>query len=534
MARPSSATPRRVALAAMAMPLLIAGCGTTLPHDGAALNTGASDASIDSGAQAGAAGGGSVVSGGTTALGGASGVQQGSAGGPTAGGGSGGGLAAPGAGSGTNTSTGGAGGTATQSGGSSGAVRGVTAKTVTLGVYASRTLNAAASAFGDNSGSFPDPSNQYAALAKYINSTGGLGGKKVSIYIHWRDDSNAASDFSAADQAACTDFTQDHAVFAVLSVYGGHGLAPCLSQAGIPLIESGGGPPGFGAGQWDQTKGYYITPNQISDLRFMGAYGESIGNANWVKPGDRVGLVYEGFPQMQNAVSKGLLPALARHGIKIADTEVFSVLQRPTDYSQTEAQAQSAAFKFKGEQINKVITIDQQNTTFIDAARQQNYYPHYAVTTLGQPNGTAAYEGTQSGQQVLTGSIGVGFSAGQDLSPDDAAKTLSSSAKTCLDIMHKAGLNTTINTSNGTAVLIMLWNCEGFFFLKKAISLAPALTPAGYVAGALSVGRSLTPVTTMGMDVGPGHYDGVSAVRPLTFVASCTCYRYTGSAVAVP
>ena len=165
----------------------------------------------------------------------------------------------------------------------SGAVRGVTASAITIGDMASENINSAAAAFGATGLTFPDPKTQVEPLVKWVNDHGGVaGGRKLQVAWHFRDDLSGDTD-AAKMQAACNDFAQDKEVFLVTSVYSGHNMAPCLAAAGIPLVESGAGPPHYGIPTYDSLNGYYVTPNQISVDRYASDARRPAGRAGFLR-----------------------------------------------------------------------------------------------------------------------------------------------------------------------------------------------------------------------------------------------------------
>jgi hypothetical protein len=414
----------------------------------------------------------------------------------------------------------------TSAGGTPALARGVTATSVVIDVMASKTLAAGFAAFGA-AGAPPDPTPQINALTAYVNAHGGLKGKKVQIHFTWRDDTNTAQNFSAQDQAMCADMTQDNKVFLVVSAYSAHGLVPCLAKAGVPLVESGGGPPHYGVTQWDRAGALYQTPNQMSACRYTRVLVGGLVKQGYFNGAKKIGLPYMANDYMKNAVQRCLLPAMKEHGLPAPEIAEYTPLERPTDYSQTETEAANSVLQYKADGVTHVLFLDDQSTTFIDAAKSQAYHPHYGYGSLSVPASQAVDEGSE-----LIGSMAVGISPPVDVAPENLPTPVSANETLCRKIMTGAGLADQV--ADPTTWAVMRFHCEGFFFLQAAMSRAPSLSVEGFTRGAAALGSGYLPTTTYGYESGPGRYDGAATARPLAYVDSCTCTRYSGPAYRVP
>ena len=174
------------------------------------------------------------------------------------------------------------------------AARGVTADTVRIGVYASKTINNALAALGAT-GAFPDPERQVTPIVKWINANGGLRGRKLEIEWHFRDDTSGATDAAhAAGRRARTSCRTARCSSSRASTRRTR-MAPCLAAAGVPLVETGAGPPWIGVPAYD-LGGYYVTPNQISVDRYSKALVDGLASRGYFARNAKVGLVYMGYP----------------------------------------------------------------------------------------------------------------------------------------------------------------------------------------------------------------------------------------------
>jgi ABC-type branched-subunit amino acid transport system substrate-binding protein len=399
--------------------------------------------------------------------------------------------------------------------------RGATKDSITIGVMASETVNQAYEALGAT-GAFPDPKAQVEPIVKWINANGGVAGRKLEIVWHMRDDLGSDTDDTKMQQA-CTDFVQDKKVFLVTSIYQAHGMAPCLADNDIPLIESGAGPAHYGVPTFDKLGGYYVTPNQISVDRYARSLVEGIAKQGFFKGSVRVGLIYMGFDYAHAAVERSLKPALKKLGVTLTDEQELRPIERASDFAGTQAEVSNAVLRFKQKNINRVIGLEDQATTFMTSAEQQDYYPRYGIGSL------SLFGAAESYPESMDDTALVGSNVQMDVRPQYRGAPLEGE-KVC----RKLYLDSKQAPDDELAWGLMEWHCEGFFFIKAVLDRLTVLSSRGVIAAIESLGTAYKPITVYGMRLARGQYDGVARVRPLKFVADCTCLKYAGSAYAIP
>jgi hypothetical protein len=397
---------------------------------------------------------------------------------------------------------------------------GVTDTTIKVGAIIATNVNEAQAAFG-GSYVFPDEKKQHQPLIDYINAHGGIAGRKVLI-DYYTVDATSNQDFATFAQAVCTHFTQDVKVFAV--IWAGDDTAPCLADAGVPLlISSPSSAAYYGTKTYDALGGYYLSINNIAFPRYMRGMAEGLVRMGWFPKGAKVGIAYMGIPTEVNGIENFLKPTLRRLGVNIVDTEKFPELQRQSDYSQTVAQAQGAALRFKSEGITHVIVPDTQGTTFMDAAQNNDYHPLYATTSYIGPVTTAPYVPEQ-----LPGAVGFGFVPLLDVLPVDQGGPVSPAEPLCRKLMQQGGGDT-----GDVSWQIMRFHCDGYFILRDALAGVKTPNAAALTAGIEALGTRFQSSVVPGTRFAPGHYDGAMTIRPFKFIESCTCFRYSGPAVDV-
>ena len=332
--------------------------------------------------------------------------------------------------------------------------RGVTAADLTIGIMASQTINSAYEALGASGAAFPDPVKQVEPIVKWINEHGGVAGRKLKVAWHFRDDLSQDTD-DAKMQQACTDFVQDKKVFLVQSIYQGHTMAPCLADADIPLIESGVGPARHGIPNYDALGGYYMTPNQMSLGRYSRSMVEGIAKQGFFKGSVKVGLLYMGFPWARAGVQNGLKPALAKLGVKLVDEQEMRPIERASDLAGAQAEISNAVLRFKQKGINRVMGIDDQITSFMTGAEQQDYYPRYGMGSL------SLFGASESNPDSMKDTALVGTNVPIDVRPQWRGAQ-PAGEKTCRKIYIDSRQAATDELAWG----LMELHCEGLFWIK--------------------------------------------------------------------
>jgi hypothetical protein len=374
------------------------------------------------------------------------------------------------------------------------------------------SMQAIATAFGTRGISGGDPRGYAETLVEYLNSKGGVAGHPVTAEYREVDIAGLVANPDASDQQDCDHFTQDRKVFAVLtSIPAGTPLAPCLASRGVPLVLNS--PEEFDVHDLGNLHGMLSMPSIPSLNRQAPALVDALADQGFYRDA-KVGLIYYDKPTFSRAVRESVKPALAAHGVKLADEVAMSSYTSSEQYS-------SAVLRFKAAGIDRVQFVDVSGLIalqFMQYAESQQYRPRYGLSSANSLS--AIRTGVSSNQ--LKGAIGIGWMPSLDT---DEHPGFSATAKECLDALHAAGRR----TDDPVAVAMALWTCEVLWFFRAAMEHAPEATAAGFVAGLEALGDSYVPADTYAVQVGRGRYDGPAAVRRLAFRSSCSCFRYTSA-----
>lgn len=204
-----------------------------------------------------------------------------------------------------------------------------------------------------------DYQGEFKAYADWINSSGGINGRKISII-----DAPVSPIGTATGTAACVKLTEDQKVFAVVGEMQAD-IIPCyvtdhqtavvggwMSEEGLSTAKA----PWF---TWKPTT------DRLATKTIEGAA------AKGVFTGKKVGIVATaGYKPVLDASVK---PALA--AAKVTPTDI-GIIDTPTDDpAAAKAAAKTIAEKFKSEGIEVVISVAQTFSTWADGVAQTDYRP---------------------------------------------------------------------------------------------------------------------------------------------------------------
>jgi hypothetical protein len=396
-------------------------------------------------------------------------------------------------------------------GGPAGQVRGMTAKTIKIGVFTVAGFSSFGASLGVNVAT-GDQVAEAKAVINYLNAHGGIAGRRVIPVFHDESVAGAESNYEGEMQAACAAWTQDDHVYAVASPVGtvGDTLYQCLAKAGVVTSSAG---ESRDAGFFRQYANTFYMPVEMNLTRILRDNVEALYGAGYFTKGAKIGLVRLDAPEDVRAVSEGLQPALAAHGLKLTDQFATAT------GTQSVQQMSNAVLKFRAEGITHVLFTFVSPLFFMENAQSQKYFPRYGLHSRSSP--AALLQGNAPKAQ-LHGSMGLGWQQYNDVDASRDPGPSSARAKLCLQLMKGAGQD----TSARATALVGLWQCDALFFLHDALAAAPSYTLTGFRTGAESLG-DYEAASTFRSAFGPHRlHDGASAYRLFSYDDACSCYRY--------
>ncbi len=396
--------------------------------------------------------------------------------------------------------------------------RGFTAKSIKIGVhiYSDTSTNATYAAYGIDP-SAGTQSDYVDAVVRYINTNGGIAGRKIDPAIIELDATQAAGPRAEAEEvAACESFANDHKVFAVASPAPTRRIFfECMSKNKTPVVvdQFNTSPQSI----FDQYSPHLYNPAGPSSDRMAKVIVDGLYAAGYFGKNPKIGVTHQGTPEAKELFEKLLVPALAARGLKVAE------VSQNTQASDAQGHS-STVFRFKERKVTHVLALGALNTQlFMSAAESQGYRPRYG---LSSNNGLELLQVNVPPAQ-LEGSLAVGWVSSGDTDMQHRP-ALHAAERRCLDILTKAGAPPPGNVATGQ--LLALWVCDVFFFLDAAIERSSSISPAAIGSAVDSFGTSYRSLGTFSSEFKPGRRDGADSYRPLRFDSACSCFVYSGAA----
>jgi hypothetical protein len=397
--------------------------------------------------------------------------------------------------------------------GPAGLAPGVTAREIKLGIYTAQGYGDFTSSLGTQI-SLGDQQAESKAVINYLNAHGGIAGRKIVPLFHDANLAAAAANPSAEYQQACTAWTQDTRVYAVVSPFGttDDTLYSCLQKNRVPIVNAG---EARDASFFQKYADLYYQPTDMNLRRILSDNVDALSSAGFFGAHPKIAVLRADMPDEAAAVTHGLVPALARHGLTLADS--FAV---PNDPSGGSSSYSSAVLKFKAEGITHVLfSFYGSPLLFMENAQNQDYFPRYGLHSRSSP--AALLHGSAPAAQQH-GAMGIGWQPMNDVDGAHDPGSLNSRQSLCLKLLKDAGQDTTTRST----ALVGLWLCDNLFFLRDALALAPSFTLGGLRQGAEALG-TFEAASTFQSRFAPGRlHDGARAYRLFAFKDDCTCYQY--------
>jgi hypothetical protein len=403
---------------------------------------------------------------------------------------------------------------------------GVTSHFVAVGIWYvdAGSLNAASKSFG--AAGTPGGADQLAyqrAIAAYINNTGGLVcGRRIKLVEH---QFNLANDYATEFQAMCSDFTEDHHVAAAISATADSqstgALVACLARRGALAIGSA-----YNVGDeaaFARYRGAYYTPASLELSTAARIYGQGLVRAEFFDSRAKLGiLAYEG-PEFDSALARGLLPELARSGVRPIDVVRIAPPAAFSGQGRLVADVQNAVLRFQTHGITHVLFLDGGSSLayfFIQQADSQGFTPRYGLSSASVPS----FLEQNFGSEQLHDAVGVGWVPTYDVAavrlPPNPARAL------CQRIMDEAGLTQAVEAN----LSLQLGYCSQLFFLRAALNRSVTLSQSGVAAG---LAWRPTMAESAAFGDSPDYFDvpsrtwGTNTYRLLAYSDACSCFRYT-------
>lgn len=345
------------------------------------------------------------------------------------------------------------------------------------------------------------------AIVDDINARGGILGRKVVPVFYDYQTADLANP-SAGDQAACTRFTEDRPVFAVVATVGPTTdvLPECLAKHKVPIIANDNIP--RPQALFERLAPYfYATASPTMENFVRGVVPRAVANG-WLggwntttgQPGNapvKVGLLVTDSPAGE-LFTKLVTDELKRAGVK--DFVTFAA--SPIDASQMQA----AVIQFAGQGVTHVVPEALNLLLFPQAAESQRYRPRYLASTA---SALLLVQATAPPQQ-MNGALGAGYFPPYDVDNAHDPGDVSPWEVHCREVQRKSGGN----PDQRNAFVAMGKACDGFRFLEVALARS-GLTPEGLRRATANL--SFEPAGAFAVAFPGNRLDGVAAVRDIGY-----------------
>jgi hypothetical protein len=399
-------------------------------------------------------------------------------------------------------------------------------KSVYIGVTTQKDVNTAAQSVGADGLNAGDQEAQTKATLAYLNSHGGLFGRQVKPIFHDESTVDTAANPVAAGNAACTYFTQDHPVIAVLNpvtLMDTDNFRACLAKKKVPLFSASVAASDQRAANslapyfyqsvaptWD-----VLAPVLTSALTKAGYFGG--WNPQTGKP--RSGKATIGIYTPDTVVGRRV-GVIVDNALKAAGHSGNVIV----NFGTGSGAAQSGVLTFNQRGVDHVIATDSNLIAFQTAAANQGYMPRYGITSLNAPltflqtNGTAAQN---------KGDLGVGWAPAFDVDEAHDPGSVGPGEDLCKQIMTAGGQSF---SGKRLAEAVAFAFCDGLRLIVAAGQAGNGMTGVALYQGVQKIGPTFPTAFSFAPGLGQDRLFVPGAVRPLAYVTSCSCFQYTSRA----
>jgi hypothetical protein len=395
---------------------------------------------------------------------------------------------------------------------------------VYVGVTTQKDTKQIAETYGIKSVDNGDTEAQALAVAGRIDREGGVLGRKIKIVFRDMPTIDTATNPEAAGAQACTFFTQDRKVIAVINIVtlmDGPNFRACLAKAGVALfsasayaiddVAAGALAPSFYQSlgvSWDP-----LAPLLVKRLKAGGWFGgwDPVAGQSAPTP-PRIGILVDG-KDVGGRVATKLKSTLAAAGYK--DVLTYS-------YGRESDGQQSSVIYFSGNRVTHLIVTNIEMGAFQIAAASQGYYPRYGITTYNAP---FQFLEANAPPRQNRGSMGVGWAPTLDVSDQQDPRLRTPGVSRCEATMAAAKQGFTgRRLAHHWARII----CDGLEVIRVGAVTSGGLKAADLERGVFGRKAAYSPAVGFSGALTPGKRFVAGSVRDLSWDEECGCMRYSG------
>jgi hypothetical protein len=394
---------------------------------------------------------------------------------------------------------------------------------VYIGVNTQKDVAAVAQSINAKGLDAGDQEGQANAVVAEMNRRGGLFGRKVKVIF--KDNSTVATknDPNTAGAAACTYFTQDHPVIALLNpvtLMDVPSFRACFAKAKVPVFSASVAAVDKQVGAslapyfyqsvaptWDA-----LAPTLVSRLKAQGWFGG--WNPRTGSPAATKAKV--GVLAPSDDIGKRVAAVLLRSLRAAGATDA-------TSYFYSDATNQGpAVVNFAGNGVTHVIAVNSDLVPFQTSASSQGYKPRYGISSLNAPV-TFLEANSPPGQNI--GAMGVGWSPSFDVNDSNDHVTTPAEAE-CKAIMAKGGQSF---SGKRLAEAVAFAFCDGIRLIVQGAAAGNGLTGTAIYQGVQRINTSFKTAFSFSNGLGGDRLFIPGSARDIQWNASCKCILYTSS-----
>jgi len=367
-----------------------------------------------------------------------------------------------------------------------------------------------------------DTRKPYNAMAKWVNSHGGIMGRQVEILWY---ELKPEQDVNQQAQAACSHWTEDNEVFFFFGGDANGIVRECAHEAGGSMPLDGG---------TSVPSDFVKYPNylEISGLNFYRAASvtvEGLDNEGYYD-GAKLGVVLWDDPVYKAALQNGLLPELKRIGVRLATEPAYiTPPQQAQDLAATSADVNSAVLRFQTQGITHVMILGGpvgicsqgcSETLFLRRAEQQNYRPRYGFNAMNIP--IPASDAGLYPREQLKDMLAVEWADYSDFY-DKGWKKNQARVK-CYAFMRDKG----VPMGNANQQYAARAACEQFWFVLATLPHlgGDVLNAPAFTAAANQLEWSYQSPQAYAIHIDENQHDGTAAARNLMYDEACECFKW--------
>jgi hypothetical protein len=385
---------------------------------------------------------------------------------------------------------------------------------------------AQAAQFGINTPAGHSTQETYTAVINAMNKSGGVNGRRIVPVF---SNVNLTGNWSADYQAACSAFTEDHHVVAVLgySLLLNDAFEACLTKRGVVHL-SAGSPNGDDA-LLAKNPYLFMTAYPSADGVYLSTLNGAFG-AGVITKASKLGVLRFDCDWDKRAWARVGKPFVDGHGLNVVRTEMLSCPTSATDVvARNQNQINSAVLQFNAAGVDTVIA----NGTaqyFAKTADQQRYFPKYVINTVDTSQGLQTQNVPEDQMKNM---FGVGWypildtdSAHRPPMPRGQADAQAR----CLALAKSEGY---VPTDADYQQLFT--TCDTLFLYEAALKgTGGRATPVDVARAVLGLPYNSITALDGALAFSPTRHDGPNAWRPFKWETPCSCFVYTSGSQPMP